>query len=83
MSHVRQWTVEIFLFEEGDKTSANAVLTTDAGNVVRASGVARRSGSDQLVPEIGDEFAAGRALGGLSKSLLGLAVEDLEGVSGH
>ena len=83
MSHVRQWTVEIFLFEDDGNTSANAVLTTDAGNVVRASGTARRGDADPLVPEIGDEFAAGRALGKLSQSLLGLAVQDLEGVDQH
>ena len=62
MSHVRTWHAEVFLFEGGDQTVANAVLTTDEGNVVRASGTARRNPHDVAVPEIGDEIAVGRAL---------------------
>ncbi len=80
MTHVRKWTVDVFLFEDNDKTTANAELKTEAGNVVRGVGTAHRSGSDPVVPEIGAEFAAGRALRDLARKLMGFGVDDLQSV---
>lgn len=78
MTTTKSWRVELFLYEEGDHTKADAVLHTDAGTELRASGVARRNPADREVPEIGDELAACRALSELSHRLLIAATDDVE-----
>lgn len=76
--HTRTWTVNIHLFEqENGRTSAEAVLETDLGTVLRHRGVARRNPGDRDVPEIGDELAACRALSGLGHDLLEAALSDV------
>jgi hypothetical protein len=67
--HIKQWIVRLDLFEEGDLTKAHAILDTgDATLQSRTS--AQRNPHDVLVPEIGDEYAAGRALIDLGNQLL-------------
>ncbi|GAA2494970.1 dsRBD fold-containing protein [Streptomyces sp. NPDC059506] len=68
-AHVKEWTVRIHLFEEGSLTRARAVLDT-GDNVIEGLGEARRNPHDPSVPEIGDEFAVGRALADLGLHLI-------------
>jgi hypothetical protein len=65
----KQWALRLDLFEEGDLTRVHALLDT-GDNVLESRTVARRSPNDAPVPEIGDEFAAGRALVDLGHQLL-------------
>lgn len=78
MTTTKTWRVELFLYEEGDHTKADAVLRTDAGTELRATGVARKHPKDREVPEIGDELATCRALSELSHRLLIAASNDIE-----
>ncbi|MEZ5093001.1 DUF1876 domain-containing protein [Nocardioides sp.] len=78
MSTTKTWRVELFLYEEGDHTRADAVLHTDAGTELRASGLARKHPADRQVPEIGDELASCRALSELSHLLLVATSNDVE-----
>lgn len=66
---VKSWSVGLELFEEGGITEAHAVLR-DGGVPLEARGSAQRSSDDAPVPEIGDDFAAGRALVALGHQLL-------------
>jgi len=75
--HTRTWHVSVHLFEDDDRTRAEAVLTTDAGTELRHEGHARRSPRDRDVPEIGDELATSRALSGLAADLLEATVLDV------
>lgn len=83
MTHVKTWHVEVFVFEEDEKTRARAVLTTDGPRAIEAMGTTRRNPDDVDIPEIGDEVAVARALRGLADTLLGVASEDLADVEGH
>ncbi|MFI6445700.1 dsRBD fold-containing protein [Kitasatospora sp. NPDC050543] len=71
----KQWTLHLQLFEEGDLTTVHAVLDT-GDNTLRSRATARRSPDDPAVPEIGDEFAAGRALVDLGHQLLRAGTTD-------
>ena len=75
----KRWHIELYLFEDGTTTRAEAVLRTSAGTELRHSGVARRHPDDPEVPEIGDELAVCRALTGLAHDLLESTVSDVEG----
>ncbi|MFD1829329.1 DUF1876 domain-containing protein [Streptomyces desertarenae] len=80
MTHTRDWKVRLHLFEDRGTTKAHAVL--DIGDTaVTGQGVARRNPHDRDIPEIGDELAAGRAMNDLAVKLLGIARDDIEGVS--
>jgi hypothetical protein len=74
----KRWHIELYLFEDGRTTRAEAVLRTSAGTELRHSGVARRHPDDREVPEIGDELAVCRALNGLAHDLLESTVSDVE-----
>ena len=78
MEQTAPWNIEIFLFEDGDRTRANAVLRTSAGTELRHEGVARRNPNDTEVPEIGEELATARALSGLAHDLFEATVSDIE-----
>ncbi|MFE7329663.1 dsRBD fold-containing protein [Streptomyces sp. NPDC057565] len=65
----KQWSVRLDLFEEGDLTKVHAVLDT-GDTTLRSRASARRNPHDTPVPEIGDEFAAGRALIDIGNQLL-------------
>ncbi|MFI6923034.1 DUF1876 domain-containing protein [Nonomuraea spiralis] len=73
----KQWTVRIHLAEDGDDTSARAVLTTPDGTRVEGTGHARRNPADPSLPEVGDELAVSRALADLAGRLGADARHDL------
>ncbi len=78
MPHTAEWKVNLKLVEdEGGKTTARAELDTGTASLT-GRGTARCSPGDQDVPEIGDEFAAGRALRDLGNRLLETAEHDVE-----
>ncbi|MFF9208827.1 MULTISPECIES: DUF1876 domain-containing protein [unclassified Streptomyces] len=78
----KQWTVRIYLSEDGDETHARAVLTTGDTASVTGRGAARRNPVDRPVPEIGDELAASRALEDLSIRLHDVAADDIVALAG-
>jgi hypothetical protein len=74
----KTWNVDVYLFEEGGETHAEAVLRTHAGTELRHVGTAYRNPYDRDVPEIGDELAACRALNGLVHDLLDATIGDVQ-----
>ncbi|MFJ8441259.1 dsRBD fold-containing protein [Kitasatospora griseola] len=68
--HTKQWTLRLDLFEENDTTKVHAVLDT-GDNRLESRAVSHRNPHDRQVPEIGDEYAAGRALIELGRRLIG------------
>jgi hypothetical protein len=78
----KQWTVQIFITEEGDDTRARAVLTTQDTSTVTGRGEARRNPIDRPIPEIGDELAASRALEDLAIRLHDVASDDIVQLTG-
>ncbi|MGN9844636.1 DUF1876 domain-containing protein [Nonomuraea sp. H19] len=71
--------MRIQLTEDGDDTSAQAELTTDAGTQVTGTGRARRNPSDPSVPVIGDELATSRAMADLADKLAMMTQRDIKG----
>ena len=80
---VKNWRVDLYLFEQDASTTAHAVLHTGAPTALDSSGEAHRNPGDVDVPEIGDEVAAARALRHLADRLLGVASADIEAIEGH
>ncbi|MBX9360585.1 DUF1876 domain-containing protein [Streptomyces sp. NPDC047880] len=78
----KQWTVQIYISEEGDSTHARAVLTTRDTSTVTGRGTARRNPIDRPVPEIGDELAVSRALEDLAIRLHDVAADDIVMLTG-
>ncbi|MFE1248469.1 DUF1876 domain-containing protein [Streptomyces sp. NPDC058735] len=78
----KQWTVQIFISEEGDTTRARAVLSTRDTSTLTGRGTARRNPIDRPVPEIGDELAASRALEDLAIRLHDVAADDIVMLTG-
>ncbi|HEY8788717.1 MAG TPA: dsRBD fold-containing protein [Actinopolymorphaceae bacterium] len=76
--HIKTWHVELFIYEDGDDTSARAVLHGDSPEHTEGRGLSRRKPMDTDVPEIGDEVAAARALYALAVALLATASDDIE-----
>jgi Domain of unknown function (DUF1876)/Domain of unknown function (DUF1918) len=81
--HVKNWRVDLYLFEQDAATTAHAVLHTGAATELDSRGETHRNPRDMEVPEIGDEVAAARALRRLADRLLGAASADIEAVEGH
>ena len=79
----KSWTVQIDIGEHGGTTRATAHLRTGDSTSLTGTGTARRNPADPLVPEIGDELAAARALSQLAHALLDAAVDDMSGVLHH
>lgn len=75
---VKTWHVELFLHEDGEETTARAVLHSEAPQHAEGLGRARRAPLDPDVPEVGDEVAVARALHDLAEKLLDTAEEDIE-----
>lgn len=73
----KTWTVEVLITEVDRRTTARAVLRTDAGTEVLANGSSSRNPHDEDVSEIGDEVATARALAALAHRLLNAAEEDI------
>lgn len=68
--HTRTWNLRLDIFEEdADTTIVHAVLDTGTNRLVSRTS-AHRNPHDRAVPEIGDEYAAGRALLALGRQLL-------------
>jgi hypothetical protein len=82
-SQVKNWSVDLYLFEQDAATTAHAVLHTGAATALESRGETHRNPSDRDVPEIGDEVAAARALRHLADRLLGVAADDIEAIEGH
>jgi hypothetical protein len=80
---VKNWRVDLYLFEQDAATTAHAVLHTGAATELDSRGEAHRNPREMEVPEIGDEVAAARALRRLADRLLGAASADIEAVEGH
>jgi hypothetical protein len=78
----KQWTVEIYITEDGTDTVARAVLSTPDTKMLTGTGKARRNPIDRDVPEIGDEYAASRALADLADKLGGVAGDDVAQLAG-
>ena len=77
---IKTWHVEIFIDEDGDDTSARAVLHADSPSHPEGLGHAQCSRTDATVPEIGDEVAAARALHALADAMLDAAAHDIEAI---
>ncbi|MFI9201094.1 DUF1876 domain-containing protein [Streptomyces sp. NPDC053048] len=77
MTHTTEWNVRVHLSEDGGRTTARVELDTGAA-AFTGTGTARCAPGDRDVPEIGDEFAAGRALRDLGDRLLQTAEHDVE-----
>lgn len=86
MAH--DWHVTIHLSDGDDPrsdravTTAHAVLTTQAATL-HGYGRARRNPDDADVPEIGQEFAAARALRELADRLLKATSDDISEIEHH
>ncbi|WP_042368271.1 dsRBD fold-containing protein [Streptacidiphilus neutrinimicus] len=65
----KRWTLTVDLFEEGDDTRAHAVLETPE-RTLEGNGSSHRNPHDTEIADIGDEYAAGRALVELGRQLL-------------
>ncbi|MFC7308847.1 DUF1876 domain-containing protein [Streptomyces monticola] len=78
----KQWTVQIYISEEGDDTHARAVLTAGDMTSISGRGEARRNPIDRPVPEIGDELAVSRALEDLAIRLHDVASDDIVQLTG-
>lgn len=74
-TRTKEWTLRMYLFEEGDVTKVHAVLHTD-DNTLECRTTAQRNPHDVPVAEIGDEFAAGRALIHLGNQLVSAGYAD-------
>ncbi|MFI1256404.1 dsRBD fold-containing protein [Streptomyces netropsis] len=79
MSHTVDWKVRLHLFEERGTTKAHATVDTGT-TTITGTGVAECAPGDRDIPEIGDEFAAGRALRHLGDQLVHIAEHDVEAV---
>ncbi|WP_043910318.1 dsRBD fold-containing protein [Kitasatospora griseola] len=73
----KTWTLRLDLFEEDDVTWVHAVLDT-GDNRLESRTDAHRNPHDPPVPEIGDEYAAGRALVDLGNQLLRAGTADAD-----
>ncbi|MDQ0989163.1 DUF1876 domain-containing protein [Streptomyces sp. V3I7] len=78
----KEWTVQIYITEEGDDTLARAVLTASDTSQVTGRGTARRNPDDRPIPVIGDELAASRALEDLATRLHDVATDDIVQMAG-
>ncbi|MEU9991232.1 dsRBD fold-containing protein [Streptomyces sp. NPDC048045] len=76
---VKEWRLNLYLSEHDPDTTARIVLDT-GDNVLEGHAEARRNPYDPLVPEIGDELAAGRALIAMGRRLLRAAAGDMKAV---
>lgn len=74
----KQWTVQIYIAEDGDDTSARAVLTTRDGTHLTGAGRARRRPAEPPMAGIGDEVAASRALTDLAAKLAVITQHDID-----
>jgi hypothetical protein len=85
MTHTTAWTVEVFIYDGDDHTTARAALVSGAGPThrlpIEGTGRSTRNPADTDVPEIGEEVAAARALRDLADRLLAAASADIAEVT--
>lgn len=75
-TRTKTWTLRLDISEEDeDTTTVQAVLDTGDGRLVSRT-TAHRNPHDPPAPEIGDEYAAGRALLELGRQLLSEGTTD-------
>ena len=84
----KRWSVDIYLYEDENATTANAVLRSDVSPTssmgqLDVRGEARRRPADPDLPEVGDELAVARALRRLADRLLEMASHDLSDAEGR
>lgn len=77
------WRAVVHVVDHGDNTTAEAVLTTPAGDTLQGRGRARRNPADSDVPEIGEEVAVARALRDLADKVLATASDDISAIEHH
>ncbi len=65
----KDWQLSLHVVEDRDTTRVHAVLDAD-GNVLHSDALSRRNPRDTPAPQVGDEFAVGRALVDLGHQLL-------------
>ncbi|MGI5485581.1 dsRBD fold-containing protein [Microtetraspora malaysiensis] len=75
----KQSSIQIYVNEDDDDTTARAVLSTRDDTHVVGVGHARRDPTDAPVPDIGDEPAIARALADLTQKLSAIGPEDIAG----
>jgi len=81
--HVKNWCVDLYLFEQGARNHGARSPSYGCPTALDGRGETRRNPSDVDIPEIGDEVAAARALRRLADRLLGVASDDIEAVEAH
>ncbi|MFE6159530.1 dsRBD fold-containing protein [Streptomyces sp. NPDC056486] len=74
------WHVELKCEEGARRTRVAALVRLPDGSEVRAHGHASRHPSDSLLPRIGEEIAAARALNEVAMQLLMKARDELDGL---
>ncbi|MEU3568025.1 universal stress protein [Kitasatospora sp. NPDC036755] len=74
----KDWQLSLHVVEDEDTTRVHAVLDAD-GNVLHSDTRSRRNPHDDPAPEVGDEFAVGRALVDLGHQLLRAGVHGATG----
>jgi hypothetical protein len=79
----KQWSVDIYLYEDESATAANAVLRSDVPGALDVHGEAHRRPADPDMPKVGDEVAVARALRRLADRLLEMASHDLSDAEGR
>lgn len=79
---LKQWQVQISVYEKGDDTEATAVLLAGPAEHLAASGHSHRSSEDEPATAIGDEVAVARALRHLADTLLATAESEIESATG-
>lgn len=73
MNQTRTWDLHVHIVEKDRETTADVLLSTEAGAVVTGRGAAHRNPRDTDLPEVGDELAVSRALSQLAHKLLDAA----------
>jgi len=80
-ARTKSWVVDVELVENGDETTARAVLRVDDGRPVEGRhGRAIRAPHDENLPQVGDRVAVARALRHLSDTLLAEASSTMSGL---
>ncbi|MEV5277032.1 MULTISPECIES: DUF1876 domain-containing protein [unclassified Streptomyces] len=76
------WHVELEFSEEGNRTSAAALIRLADGSEIKGRGYALRHPADPEQLRVGEEIAGARALMGLASQLLQKAHTEIDEVSG-
>ncbi|MBP0935620.1 MULTISPECIES: DUF1876 domain-containing protein [Streptomyces] len=77
------WHVELEFTEEGNRTSAAALVRLGDGSEIRARGYAMRHPADPEQLRVGEEIAGSRALMDLASQLLQKAHAEIDDASGR